>query len=425
MTYTLTIIVFIVFLLTGMPIAFVVGLAGITALLLSGYPLGVVVQRMFTGIDSFTLIAIPLFVLAGDLMVHGRMARQLVDLADLLVGRLKGGLAHSAIVASMIFSGVSGSATADVAAIGGALIPAMREKKYDTDFSAAVIASAGVMGPIIPPSLAMVIYSVTTGVSIGGLFMAGIVPGIMIGLSLMVVTYFVSRARGYTPSDVSYSRTDVMKLLRVGFLALLMPVLVVGGILSGAFTATESAGVAVIYALIVGLLQRTLKIEKLPEIFINSAKVSSVIIFLLATSNILSWILTVLNLPQNVTALLQSWSSNPLVFIFLVNIFLVIVGTFMDTFPALFLLAPILHPIAMSYGIDPLHFGLIVVIGLLIGLITPPVGTNLFVVCSLSKLRLDQLIGAIFPFFIAEVVVLFIVSYIPSITLWIPHLAGF
>lgn len=358
-------------------------------------------------------------------MVSGRLTHRLIDIADLFVGRMRGGAAQTTVGASMIFSGLTGSATADASAIGSIMIPTMRDRGYKTEFAAAVVAASAVVGPIIPPSLTMIIYSVTTGVSIGGLFVAGIIPGIIMTIFISIATYMISRKNNYPRSEADFTLSYIIRTLRVGFFASLLPVIIVGGILAGYFTATEAAAVSVAFAIIFSVIQRTFDVRQLPQILFNATLISSVVIMILATSNVLSWILSVSNLPNDIADVLKSLSDNKYVFLLLVNIFLLIVGTFLDTFPAIFLLAPILHPIALSYGVDPLQFGVIVSVNILIGLITPPVGTNLFIVSSIAKTTVEKITKAILPFIVVEIIALFLITYIPALSLYLPKLAGY
>jgi tripartite ATP-independent transporter DctM subunit len=381
---------------------------------------------MFIGTDAFPLLAIPLFVLGGDLMLKGEITRGLIRFADLLVGRMRGGLAHATIFSCMIFAGITGSAVADASAIGSVMIPAMNSAGYPKNYSAAVTAAASIMGPIIPPSLVMVFYSLVTGASVGGLFMAGVVPGVLIAASLMVINYIISRRNGYQRRETRYTWPETIRICRDSILVLLMPIIIVGGILGGIFTATEAAGVGVVYALLVGFfVLRTLKLRDLPEMFMNTAKVTSVVLLLLATTNVLSWIVTMQNVPQRTLAFFTSISSNPVVFLLFINVMVLITGCIIDTAPAIFLLVPIFAPVAKGFGIDPLHFGIIVVVNLCIGLLTPPVGSCLFIGSSLAKISMEELLKPLWPFLIAEIVILFLITYVPQLPMTLPRLLGY
>ena len=420
-------VLFVITLLAGVPIAFSTGIASLGGILVMGnVPLHLMVIRIVKGIDSFPLMAIPFFILAGEIMAKGGVTDRLVKFADILVGKITGGLAQTAIVGSMIFAGITGSATADASAIGSVLIPAMKKEKYDEHFSCAVIAAAAVIGPIIPPSLTFVIYSLATGVSIGGMFVAGIVPGVLVGLGLMAVAYVTSKRRHYPRRTYSLTWREMYETTKTGIVALLMPLIIVGGILGGIFTATEAAAAGAFYALVVcRFVLKTIRWRDIPEMFFNTAKISSIVLLLLGTTNILSWVLTINDVGKAVVAFFLSMTNNVYVFLALVNVVFLIIGMLVDTFPAILIMAPLLHPVAMQFGLHPLHFGMVICVNLLIGLITPPVGTNLFVICAIGKVRMEPLTRAVIPFLLVEIIVLFVISYIPILTLYIPKLAGF
>jgi tripartite ATP-independent transporter DctM subunit len=397
-------------LLIGVPIAFCLGFTGLVGLWNSGVvTLQLVPQRMFTGLDLFPLLAIPLFILAGELMDAGGITKRLVAFSNLLVGHLRGGLAHTTIVASMFLSGISGAGVADAAALGSILIP-----------------SASVNGPIIPPSITMVVYACTVGVSVGGMFIAGFVPGVLLGGGLMAVVYILSKRYAFIQRKRRAGLGEILRGSREAILALMMPVIILGGILSGIFTATEAAGVAVFYAFVVGVLvYRQVRWGQLAKIMISSGVTTSIILFIIATANILAWVLASQQVPQRLSAFFLSLGTSPYVVLFFVNIFLFIVGMFMETGAAVILLSPILHPALVSLGLHPLHVGLVFVLNLSIGLITPPVGVCLFVACTIAKISLERLSRAILPFMAVEVVVLMIVSFLPPIVLFVPRLFGY
>lgn len=414
-------------LLIGVPIAFCLGFTGLVGLWKIGaVTFQLVPQRMFTGLDLFPLLAIPLFILAGELMDAGGITKKLVTFSNLLVGHLRGGLAHTTIVAAMFLSGISGAGVADAAALGSILIPSMEKEGYDSDFAAAVVASASVNGPIIPPSITMVVYACTVGVSVGGMFIAGFVPGFILGLGLMVVVYIISKRYVFIQRKQRAGLWEIVRGSRDAILALIMPLIILGGILSGIFTATEAAGVAVLYALVVGILiYRQIEWKQLARIMISSGVTTSIILFIIGTANILAWVLASQQVPQRLSAFFLSLGTNPYLILFFVNIFLFIVGMFMETGAAVILLSPILHPALVSIGLHPLHVGLVFVLNLSIGLITPPVGVCLFVACTIAKISLEKLTRAILPFIAVEVVVLMIVSFFPPIVLFVPRLFGY
>ncbi len=414
-------------LLIGIPIAFCLGLTGLVGLWeMDVISFQVLPQRMFTGLDLFPLMAIPLFILAGALMEAGGITRRLVAFSNLLVGHLKGGLAHTNIVASMLMAGISGAGVADAAAIGALLIPAMKKEGYPPDFSAAVVAAASVSGPIIPPSITMVVYASIVGVSVGGLFLAGFIPGVMLCLSLMILVFFMARKRNYVWSARRSTAAEIAKGSLDAVLALVMPAIVIGGIITGVFTATEAAGAAVAYGFVIGVfVYREIKPSHLRRLFVQAGKTSGSILFIIACANILAWVLASQQVPQRLSATLLELGSSPYVILFVVNLFLLVVGMFLETGAAVILLSPILHPALTALGLHPLHVGLVFVLNISIGLITPPVGVCLFVTCAIANVPLERLARAIVPFLLAELAVLMIVSFFPQVALFIPALFGF
>ncbi len=418
-------LVFFVCMVLGVPIAFCLGITAAFSLISLDMPLRVVAQRIFTGMDSFPLMAVPFFVLAGDLMNYGGTTIRLVHFSNALVGWIRGGLAHTNIVASMFLAGISGSAVADASAIGGILIPGMTKEGYDVEFSAAVTASASTMGPIIPPSILMVIYGVTTGVSIGALFAAGFIPGVLIGVSLMAVAYFIARKRNY-PKLPMISLSGFVIALKKAIFALVAPVIILGGILLGVFTPTEAAAVAVAYAFFVGVFVfRELRLANIPGILVQSGITTSVLLLVIGTANVLAWVLSAEQIPQKIAEAMLGISSDPNWILLLINLFLLVVGMFMESGAAIIILAPVLAQVAQTVGLNPLHFGFVMVLNLVIGLLTPPLGVCLFVACSIARIPLTALVKAIFPFLMVEVVVLFLVSYFPWLALWIPKMLGY
>jgi C4-dicarboxylate transporter DctM subunit len=376
-------------------------------------------------VDSFVLMAVPLFLLAGELMATAGIISRMIRFADILVGWIRGGLAHVNIVSAMILSGVSGSAVADAAALGSTLIPAMR-KEYDNEYGAAVCASAAAVGPIIPPSIAMVIYAITSNVSVAGLFMAGVIPGILMGVGMMGIAYVIARRRGYRPRTEPIPRPEIRRRIVEAVPALVAPIIIIGGILLGVVTPTEAGALGVFYAVVVGfLVTRELRWAHFPPALLRSGVTTGVVFILIATSNVVSWLLTVAQLPAMTGELVRGLSESPWVFLLIVNLLLLAVGTFLDNIAATIMLAPILAPIAVSYGIDPLHFGFVFVLNGVIGMLTPPFGILLFVVCGIARISFTALSIAVLPYLAWQIVVLFLCTYIPPIAMWIPRLLGY
>ncbi|MGI6128924.1 MAG: TRAP transporter large permease [bacterium] len=419
---------FIISIIVGIPISFGLGISSIVAMLLAGElePLTIMVARTFRGLDSYPLMAIPLFMLSGELMGIS-ITRRLIDLAQSLIGWLRGGLAYVVVLTSMFFGAITGVGVAAVVAIGSIMIPAMKDKGYNAEFAASVCGSSAVMGPIIPPSVPMVIYASAVGgsVSIAALFMAGVVPGVLLGLSIMIASYYVMKKKNYPMEQIPFTFKGLFKALRNAIWALGMPLIIVGGIMLGFFTATEAAAVAVVYAAVVGLfIQRDLKIRDLPKFLLRSGIVTSTVMFLIAISRVVSWILTVENVPALIANILLSISSSPIVFMLIVTVMLLIVGCFLDPGAAIIMLAPILAPIATEFGIHPIHFALAMLLNLQIGMITPPVGVILFVVTTLAKSTFERIVEEMIPFIVASAVSLLLVVLFPILSTWIPGLLG-
>jgi len=415
---------FIILILFGIPIGFASGALSTTIFIVMGKSLLTIPQRMFTGIDIFTFLAIPLFILAGQIMSASGVTKRIVVFCNNLVGHVIGGLGHVNILASMLFAGLTGSAVADAAGLGSVEIPMMKEGGYNEDFSASITAASAVIGPIIPPSMIMIIYAVTAGnVSIADMFLGGFLPGILIGLSLMIACYFISKKLKY---PVNKHRVGFKKTLISFFRtlpAMFMPIIILWGILSGVFTATESAAIAVLYALILSIFCfKTVKFCDLPAIFLEAAKTTSSVMFIIATATTLAWILTVMQIPQKLAAYFLSYIHSPIMFLLFTNILLLIIGSFLDSTPAIIIMVPILSPAATIMGINPIHFGMIVIVNLCVGLITPPVGMLLFVTSNVARISLNRIYKAILPFIIVEIVVLLLITYIPFLTLFIPNL---
>jgi TRAP-type transport system large permease protein len=420
------VLVFFLTLIIGIPIGFCLGIAGLVGFLLMGdfALLAMLPQRFYAGLDMFPLMAMPFFILAGEIMNKTGITHRLVHLANALVGHLRGGLAHGNIVASILFAGMTGAAVSDTAAIGTMLIPAMEEDGYDTDFSAAVTAASSIIGPTIPPSNLMIIYGSIVGTSIGAMFAGGILPGLMIAFILMVLAAVIAKRKGYPKRP----RLPIIRMLiafKVGFIPLLMPVIILGGILTGVFTPTEAAAVAVAYAVFIGFFWlRTLSLKDIPVLLYNTAHTTGICFLIIGAGSMIAWIFTMEQVPEAIAQTMLQISDNRMVFIALVLVLLLILGMFMDLTAALIILAPILHPVALQFGLNPVHFGIIFVIALNIGLMTPPLGACLFVACGITGLSIEQISRAIWPFIVAEVLVLVLIAYVSPIVLFIPGLLG-
>lgn len=422
MLVTLLFGTFAVCLILGTPIGVALGLASAVYLFGAGIDLSVVPQYMFAGMDSFVLLCIPGFVLAGNLMNGGGITDQIVRFGNAIVGHIRGGLGLANVVGSMIFAGISGTAVAETASIGSVMIPAMRKSGYDAPFAAAVTAAASTVGPIIPPSVPMIIVGTLTGLSVGKMFLAGAVPGVLMGIGMMITVYIISRKRGY-PKGTWQGWGHVVRTSKAAFWAILMTGVILFGIVGGYFTPTEASVVSALYAFVVGLfVYRGFKVSALPNILIESAIGSGALVLLVGLANVFGWILTSEQIPQAIAASMLALTTNKYLIILLINILLLIVGTFMETIAALIILFPPLLAVAVKVGIDPIHFATFAVINLMIGLTTPPVGVCLFVSANIAKISLGAISKAIWPFLVCNILVLFLVSYVPQISLWLPSL---
>ena len=414
---------FVTLLALGVPIAYSIGVATVVTMLASIQPapaLTTMAQRMATGLNSFALLAIPFFILAGQLMNKGGLARRLIDFAKAVLGMLPGGLAHVNIVAAMLFGAISGSAVAAASAIGGVMGPRMENEGYDRDFSAAVNITSATTGLLIPPSNVLIVYSLASGgVSIAALFLAGYLPGILVGLMLMVVASVFAVRRKYPMSPPMPIKEVALKFLDA-LPSLFLIVVVIGGIIQGIFTATEAAAVAVLYALILGFVYREVTVKDLPKVIVDASATTGIVMLLIATSVGMSWIMAYENIPQNVSAALVALSDNPIIILLIINLILLAVGTFMDMTPAVLIFTPIFLPIAVDIGIDPIHFGIIMVLNLCVGLCTPPVGSVLFVGVGVAQTTIARVVRPLLPLFIAMVIALLIVAYVPELSLWLP-----
>ena len=415
---------FLVFLL-GVPISFSLGIVTLAGLSGSGLPLQVVVQRMFTGADNFAFVAIPLFILAGNLMAVGGISKRITSFADMLVGHWPGGLGMVAIVASMIFAAVTGSAIAATAAVGAILISEMIVKGYSRPYAAALVATAGSIGPIIPPSIPLVVYGVIVSSSIAKLFMGGVIPGILMGVFLMIANWRISKVRGYVGREKKAKWSEIRQGLRDAVLALLMPIIIIGGIVGGIFTPTESAAIAVAYALVLGgVIYRELSWRSLAKAFIDAAVTTGIILTVLMTANLFIWFMTVKMIPQSIAQSLLSVISSKWGALMVMNIILLIAGTFIDTTSAITIFVPLFLPLVQTFGIDLIHFGVMVAVNLTIGMCTPPLGVCLFVACEIADTTLTKMFKDLILMLIPLLILLALITYVPSTVLWLPNVLG-
>ena len=408
------------FIVIGMPIAVAIGLAATLVVGASGFPLLSIVPPSISAPNSFTLLAIPFFLFAGHVMEYGGISRRIVDFAYGVVGGLRGGLGHVCVLASMLFGGISGSATADTAAVGGLMIPAMRSKRYDVPFACALQASAGTLGMIIPPSLVMVILGVTANISVGRMFLGGIVPGVLLGLSYMVVMYFHARRHAY-PTEAWTPPARVVRSFFPTIPPLLTVVIIVGGLVGGVFTPTEAGAVASLYALLLAFAYREFGLKELGHVLVKTAATTGMVMFLIATSSVFGWILTVNRVPTAITTTFLSITNDPMFVFLLINVILLLIGTFLDPTPIIIILVPLLMPIVQAAGIDPVHFGVVFSVNMLVANISPPAGAPLFVVTGIGEVPLAKVSVAILPFLLASTVVLLLITYVPWLVLAIPN----
>ncbi len=420
MSLAILISVFVGGLVLGIPVAITLGLASAAYLLSADLPLVVMPQKMYAGMDVFVLLCIPGFILAGNLMNNGGITERIIRFANALVGWVRGGLGLTNVAGSMLFGGISGTAVADAASIGGVMIPGMKKAGYPASFSAALTAASSTVGPIIPPSVPMIIVGALSGISVGRMFLAGAVPGILMGLAMMLTTYLIAVRKGY-PRQPWRGLTELGKSFLGAFWAIAMTVLIIGGLLSGIATPTETAVVASVYALVVGLfIYRELNFKQLPAIVIDSAVSSAAILALVGFANVFAWILVSERIPQLISSAVLEVTDNKFLVILLINLLLLFVGMFMETIAALIILFVPLLTLAQSVGVDPLHFATLAVLNLMIGLTTPPVGVCLFICANIAKLPLTPVVKAIAPFLLTNILVLLLVSYIPALSTWLP-----
>ena len=418
---------FFAFSLLALPLALALGLAAFAGLLAGGLEWNILPQRMMHAVNSFPLLAIPCFMLAGELMVEGGIMEKLVALANSVVGRVRGGLGHVTIVSAASLSAISGTAVADATALAATLGPSLA-KYYGNGFGAAVVAAAANLGPIIPPSAAMIVYAYMAGpsVSVGGLFMAGIVPGLLLAAAMMLLIGWTAKRRDYPLTGEPFSVANVVVQVRRALLIVLMPLVVVGGIIGGAFTATEGSAIAVVYALVVGLyVTKKLKWSDLPPAMFRAAVTTGVVAILIAFASAVTFLLSIDLIPQKLTALVQAITANPTAFLWLVMALLVVVGMFLESNAAYIMLVPLFAPIAELYGLDPLHFGFVFILNLVIGMLTPPVGVLLFVVSSARQVPLNTLLAHVWPFIAVQFAVLVLCVAYPPVVTWLPRLLGY
>jgi tripartite ATP-independent transporter DctM subunit len=412
-----------VLLLLGVPVGFSLLGSSLIAILVEGtIPLQAIPQRLALGLDSFPMLAIPLFILAGTLMEAGGITKRLITLSEVLVGHIRGSLAHVTVVSNVFMSGVSGSGVADAAATGSALIPSMIKRGYGKGFAAAILGASATVGPIIPPSIPMILYGSLAGVSIGKLFLGGAIPGLLMSGSLMIVSYMIARKRGFEKRERARSK-EILIAFREAFWALFMPIIIVGGIFTGFFTATESAVIAVIYSLIIGLfVYKDLKIKELPKKLLEAVSMSSSIGIIIAASAPFAWVMAYAQGPAKVLAMFQSISDSSIVALLLLMVILLVLGCFLDGMAIIIITTPVIMPILAQFNIDPLHFGVILAINVMIGTITPPVGTLMYVAISIAKTSVFQFTKEVWPFLLVLVLLLVIFSLFPQIVLFLPNL---
>ncbi|PWW31425.1 C4-dicarboxylate transporter DctM subunit [Cytobacillus oceanisediminis] len=418
------IVLLFVLILCRVPIAFALSFVSFLGIMLTDPGLLINIPRkMFNGIDSFTLVAVPLFILAGELMTQGGISKRLIKFSQTLVGHLPGGLALVVVLASMFFSALTGTAIAAAAAIGGMMIPAMNKEGYDIRFSTSLVATSATIGPIIPPSIVLILYGVIASVSIGDLFIAGVIPGLLMGIGLMIYSYFVGKKHNYRSRAERASFKEIITGAKDAILALLMPLIIIGGITSGVFTATESGVIAVLYAFIVGkFVYKELEFKALWNILLSTAKTTATIVFLIGNAALFIWFLSFNSIPNQIIDMLGGISESPFLLLLIINVILLIAGTFIDTISAVSIFTPLFLPLVLAAGIDPIHFGIIMAVNLTIGMATPPLGVCLFVTAAIGKISVPKMFKFLFPQVIILIVILFIITYIPDAILFPVHL---
>ncbi len=425
MGYLFLVMFLLIFL--GVPVAFAIGLASIGFLAITDIkPLILIAQRMVTGLDSFPLLAIPLFILVGNLMASGGISKRLVSWAESLVGSRSGGLGIVAILSCVVFAAISGSAPATVAAIGTIIIPTMVQKGYTKETAGGLVAAAGALGPIIPPSIPMIIYGVTMNISVTDMFLGGVLPGIFIAFLLIMVNMVIAKrspAIVEHSSENKFSFMNVLKATWSGLGALFLPVLILGGIYGGIFTPTEAAAVGVLYSLIVGFaVYRELKLKDLPTILIKSMETSAMICFIVAVANVLSWLMSTTQVSNSIVGFLMQYVNSPIVYLLMLTFFLFLVGALLDNIAAIIIMAPIVIPLGLQLGLDPLHLGVLFVINIVVGFVTPPFGYNLFTACAITGLKFDRIVRGVWPFLIVQMIAVLIFAFVPQFITFLPNL---
>jgi len=428
MDIILLFILLILFIVIGVPIAFSVGISSLVILFIKGIPISQLITKMFGGLDSFTILAIPFFILVGIIMNKSKLTTDLVELSSSLVGHVKGGLAHVNVLSSMFFAGISGSSTADSAAIGSIMIPAMVKEGYDKPFSAAITASSSSIGPIIPPSIMMIIYSSLTGASVAGLFLGGIFPGVMIGIGLMILSYILTDKhfkpnKYFVSSEKHFKIRKVFSALKKSLWVLPLPVIILGGITCGIFTATEAGAIAFFYSLFISFfIYRSMDLKSLKGAIFEAAKTVGIVLLLLATASIFGNVLTLLDFPSMAISFLTSITDIPMVMLLIIIVFLFVLGFFIDGIAIMIMFVPTLHRVASQLGFDPIFFGVLVVVSVLIGGITPPVGVLLFINSKIANISFEELVSAIWPHVLVMLIVVFIMALFPETVTFIPSL---
>lgn len=427
MVLLIFVILFLVLIAISVPIAFSLGVSTMVAFIFTGDPLDLFAQRLWTGLNKFTLVAIPFFILAGELMSGSGILQRLLDFARLIIGRVKGGLLYINVLVSMLFGGINGSAVADTSAVGSMLIPATKKEYNDPEMAAAVTAISSVVGPIIPPSLPMLIYAfAAANVSVAALFTAGIVPGILLGLSMMIVTFFMARKRDYPSDKRKYTFKQVIRILNRFLIAAILPIIMVVGIVGGIATPTEAGCIGIIYALFIGFfVTKELTFKETYKALVRTIIVTAIVMIIIAVGNVATWWLTIQGIPADISTFFQGFTNSATVFMLLMLILYIFIGFFIEQAAAMIMLVPIFAPLATTYGIDPMHFGLLTVLALAFGLVTPPVGICLFVASSIAKVKLHRVFVVSVPYLIAMFAVLLLVTFVPRVYLWLPRMLGF